>query len=69
MVLALLPGFLDSCTRALSSYGDGILFRMPSPVHRRFPKRLVIPAHTAQMPWLAALGMAIVLLAVYAYIA
>jgi hypothetical protein len=69
IAVALVPGFLDGCTRALSSFGNSTVFRMPSLVRRRFPVHTPVPAQGAMRPWVAALGMAVVLLATCAYIA
>ena len=69
IAIALIPGLFDRFTRAVSDVGNAFLFRTPSPARPRFSLRPPGRIHAMTVPWLAALGMAIVLFSAYAYIA
>jgi hypothetical protein len=69
LVLGLVPGLLDRLIRGLIDAAAAFQFRFPYPVRTRFLADRASPAAFPHRRWLAAAGIALIALTVFAYIA
>jgi hypothetical protein len=69
IVIGLVPGLFDRCAKAMSDAASAMSFRFPISLSSRFPSPPGKSSQIEQPRWLATLGMAIIALAYFAYIA
>ena len=69
LVLGLIPGLLDRMIQGLIDAGAALRFPFPRPVRMRFLADRWTPAPFPYRIWLTAVGMALIALSVFAYIA
>jgi hypothetical protein len=69
IIVGLVPGLLDRCAKSISDAANTLSFRFPVSMSSRFPLQPAKSSQIDQPRWLAALGMAIIALAFFAYIA
>ena len=68
LVLGLVPGLLDRCAKAIFESAATLSLLNPISVRVRVPSPRAMPTPLPQPRWLAALGMAVIALALFAYI-
>jgi hypothetical protein len=68
VILGLVPGLPHKCAKALAEAAASLSFRFPGPVRVPVPFQQAELPPLGRNPWLTALGMALISLALYAYI-
>jgi hypothetical protein len=69
LALGLVPGLPDRCMRGISDSANFIFLRSPLSFRLRFPSRLGKHIAFRQPRWLAALGLAVIVASVFAFVA